>query len=97
MDASASPPARNPFTLNAYSANYHNVNRASKDLPVSRHIPQLLETLAKNRVMILVGETGSGKTTQFPKELLLHDADIKKLGGPLLALTQPRQLAAAMV
>ncbi len=37
------------------------------DLPVSARRDDILAALQNNRVLILCGETGSGKTTQIPK------------------------------
>ena len=36
-------------------------------LPVSLRAKEIIEAIKKNRVLILCGETGSGKTTQLPK------------------------------
>jgi ATP-dependent helicase HrpA len=40
------------------------------DLPVSARRDDILDALRNNRVLILCGETGSGKTTQIPKMCL---------------------------
>jgi ATP-dependent helicase HrpA len=40
------------------------------DLPVSARRDDILAALRNNRVLILCGETGSGKTTQIPKMCL---------------------------
>src|SRR5258708_3553526 len=37
------------------------------ELPVSAHREQLLEAIRDNQVVVVAGETGSGKTTQLPK------------------------------
>ncbi len=42
------------------------IQRQRKQLPIFNHRQKILETIAKNPVTILVGETGSGKTTQIP-------------------------------
>ena len=36
-------------------------------LPVSANVEKILQTIASNQVVIIAGETGSGKTTQLPK------------------------------
>ncbi len=59
-------------------------------LPVSLRREEILATLAAHKVVVLTGETGSGKTTQLPKMLL--EAGYGRRG--LLALTQPRRVAA---
>ncbi|KAL8922922.1 MAG: hypothetical protein Q9208_004884 [Pyrenodesmia sp. 3 TL-2023] len=85
----------NPFTKKAYSANYFVLREKALTLPVSQRLPQLLSSIKQNTVVILTGETGSGKTTQVPKAMLLDPELIKS--GKKLALTQNRRLAAQLV
>ena len=85
----------NPFTKKAYSANFFMLRNLAQTLPVSQRLPQLLSTIKTNNVVIVVGETGSGKTTQLPKAIVLDD-ELKK-SGKKLALTQNRRLAAQLV
>jgi ATP-dependent helicase HrpA len=59
-------------------------------LPVSQRREEIIAALRAHPVLVLTGETGSGKTTQLPKMLL--DAGYGRRG--LIALTQPRRLAA---
>ncbi|MFN3543597.1 MAG: ATP-dependent RNA helicase HrpA [Thiobacillus sp.] len=63
------------------------------DLPVSSRRDDILAALAKHRVLILCGETGSGKTTQIPKMCL--EAGVR--AGKLIGCTQPRRIAARSV
>ena len=60
------------------------------ELPVSARRADLLEAIADNQVVIVAGETGSGKTTQLPKLCL-------EAGRERIAHTQPRRLAARTV
>src|SRR5919108_686261 len=60
------------------------------ELPVTAHREQLLEAIRDNQVVVVAGETGSGKTTQLPKLCL-------ELGRERVAHTQPRRLAARTV
>nr|MDA3961175.1 helicase-related protein [Planctomycetota bacterium] len=64
-----------------------------EDLPVSGEREQVLELLRTRRVVVLTGETGSGKTTQLPKMLL--EAGFGRRG--MIAVTQPRRVAAVAV
>ena len=59
-------------------------------LPVSQRRAEIIAALKTHPVLVLTGETGSGKTTQLPKMLL--EAGYGRRG--LVALTQPRRLAA---
>src|ERR687894_348700 len=60
------------------------------ELPVTAHREELLEAIGANQVVVVAGETGSGKTTQLPKLCL-------ELGRERIAHTQPRRLAARTV
>lgn len=63
------------------------------ELPVSQSADVLIEAIEKNQVIIVAGETGSGKTTQLPKLALLAGRGLTGLIGH----TQPRRLAARSV
>ena len=41
----------------------------SQDLPVLAYREKILDLLIENRTIVVVGETGSGKTTQIPQYL----------------------------
>ena len=43
---------------------------ASKSLPIAKHKSTIIQKLERNRVLIISGDTGCGKTTQVPKFLL---------------------------
>jgi ATP-dependent helicase HrpA len=60
------------------------------DLPIAAEAANLAEAIAAHPVVIVAGETGSGKTTQLPKIALL--AGRGRAGR--IGLTQPRRLAA---
>ncbi|KAI4623041.1 uncharacterized protein J4E87_006134 [Alternaria ethzedia] len=63
-------------------------------LPIAQLKDQLLYTIDTYPVTIVVGETGSGKTTQIPKFLL--EAGWCN-GGKQIAITQPRRIACTSV
>ena len=63
------------------------------DLPVNERRADIAKLIANHQVVIVCGETGSGKTTQLPKICL--DLGIGSRG--LIGHTQPRRLAARSV
>lgn len=63
------------------------------DLPLSSRTEDIKEAITENQVIIVAGETGSGKTTQLPKICLDLGLGIKGMIGH----TQPRRLAARTV
>lgn len=64
-----------------------NLYENRRDLPVFQHKEEILSHFDRNQVTILVGETGSGKSTQIPQFLL--EGQNKRI-----AVTQPRRVAA---
>lgn len=64
-----------------------------EDLPVSLRHDEIVNAIKQNQVVIICGETGSGKTTQIPKMCLEAGCGVRGLIGH----TQPRRLAARAV
>ncbi|MCL1919551.1 MAG: ATP-dependent RNA helicase HrpA [Kiritimatiellaeota bacterium] len=60
------------------------------ELPITAHIDEIAEALRRHQVLIVCGDTGSGKTTQLPKIALKAGRGTRGLIG----CTQPRRLAA---
>jgi ATP-dependent helicase HrpA len=63
------------------------------ELPISVRAEELVATIQANPVVILAGETGSGKTTQIPKMCLAAGRGV----AGRIACTQPRRVAALSV
>ena len=63
------------------------------DLPVSARAEEIAELISKHQVIVVAGETGSGKTTQLPKICLQAGCGVKGMIGH----TQPRRIAARTV
>ena len=57
-------PVINPWNKRPYSQKYYEILEKRKTLPVWQEKQDFLDKLDKFQTMILVGETGSGKTTQ---------------------------------
>jgi ATP-dependent RNA helicase DHX8/PRP22 len=64
-----------------------------ESLPVFKFRTQLLEAIQSNQILIVVGDTGSGKTTQMTQYL----AEAGFANNGLIGCTQPRRVAAMSV
>ncbi|XP_041368173.1 putative pre-mRNA-splicing factor ATP-dependent RNA helicase PRP1 [Gigantopelta aegis] len=85
----------NPFTGMAFSPRYYQLINKRMSLPVWEYKDKFSEMLTKYQTIVLVGETGSGKTTQIPQWCLEWTrARYPKRG---VACTQPRRVAAMSV
>jgi pre-mRNA-splicing factor ATP-dependent RNA helicase DHX15/PRP43 len=54
----------NPFTDKTFSAKYQKILEGRRKLPVHAQRQEFLNMVHSNQFVVLVGETGSGKTTQ---------------------------------
>lgn len=63
------------------------------ELPICDRTPEIVEMIQQHQVVILAGETGSGKTTQIPKMCLAAGRG----SAGRIACTQPRRVAALSV
>jgi ATP-dependent helicase HrpA len=63
------------------------------ELPITAKQKLIIETLRNHQVVVITGETGSGKTTQIPKMCLA--AGLGRRG--IIGLTQPRRIAAVSI
>ncbi|KAF7315767.1 hypothetical protein MIND_00092700 [Mycena indigotica] len=85
--AESTPPRKKARLSNGVSST---IQEQRQDLPIARGREALVHEISANEVTILIGETGSGKTTQVPQYLL--DAGIS--GEGTIGITQPRKVAA---
>ncbi|MGE8385789.1 MAG: DEAD/DEAH box helicase, partial [Pseudomonas putida] len=67
--------------------------RYDDNLPIAAKRDEIKKALAENQVLVIAGETGSGKTTQLPKICL----ELGRGSHGLIAHTQPRRIAARSV
>ncbi|KAG4100218.1 P-loop containing nucleoside triphosphate hydrolase protein [Neocallimastix lanati (nom. inval.)] len=79
----------------------------NKNIPIYKYKDQLIDAIQQYQILVIVGETGSGKTTQLPQyilnELNYHgdsdkaendDGKKRKSSRMSIAVTQPRRIAA---
>lgn len=64
--------------------------RIPPELPIANYTQEILSALRRHQVIIVCGDTGSGKTTQLPKLAMMARPEARGLIG----VTQPRRLAA---
>ena len=67
--------------------------RIDAELPIGREAEAIVELIQKHQVVVIAGETGSGKTTQLPKLCLAAGRG----AAGLIGCTQPRRIAARAV
>uniref|UniRef100_A0A8H8CGF1 RNA helicase n=1 Tax=Psilocybe cubensis TaxID=181762 RepID=A0A8H8CGF1_PSICU len=85
----------NPFTKQPHSGQYKKILETRKKLPVFAQMDEFLKIFSENQIIVMVGETGSGKTTQIPQFVAYSDLPHTK--GKMVACTQPRRVAAMSV
>lgn len=82
----------NPFLKAPHTARYKKILETRKKLPVFAQMDEFMEMFNKNQVIIVAGETGSGKTTQIPQFVAF--SDLPHTRGRMIACTQSRRLSA---
>lgn len=70
------------------------IQETRKSLPIFKYRDEFIAAIEQYQILVLVGETGSGKTTQLPQ--YLHEAGFTK-DGLKIGCTQPRRVAAMSV
>eukprot|EP00887_Chlorella_sp_A99_P003973 scaffold11.g3973.t1 len=87
-------PSVNPYTGRPYSNRYYQILSGRKGLPVWQAKQDFTQMLHAHQTIILVGETGSGKTTQIAQ--FIAEAGYCQAGKKVVC-TQPRRVAAMSV
>ncbi|KAJ1649124.1 hypothetical protein GGF38_006218, partial [Coemansia sp. RSA 25] len=82
------------FIRSYSSSNTLPIDEQRRQLPAYSHRMQLLYAIENHSVVIVVGEPGSGKSTQLPQ--YLYEAGWAA-NGKTIGCTQPRRIAAAML
>ncbi|KAI9872718.1 MAG: DEAH-box ATP-dependent RNA helicase prp43 [Pleopsidium flavum] len=85
----------NAFNGQPLSNQYFGILKTRRGLPVHAQRDEFLQMYQKSQILVFVGETGSGKTTQIPQFVLFDD--LPHFQHKLVACTQPRRVAAMSV
>ncbi|GJJ73070.1 hypothetical protein EMPS_05428 [Entomortierella parvispora] len=67
------------------------IRKQQEALPIYDHRDGLMDAIRDNGILVIIGETGSGKTTQLPRYV------IEEFRGMRVGVTQPRRIAAISV
>ncbi|NWH71165.1 DHX37 helicase, partial [Piaya cayana] len=68
------------------------IQEARLKLPILAEEQVIMEAISENPIVIICGETGSGKTTQVPQ--FLYEAGYARYGSGAIGITEPRRVAA---
>ncbi|XP_075165231.1 DEAH-box helicase 15 [Haematobia irritans] len=88
------PGSINPFNKRPYSQRFFQLYKKRITLPVFEYQADFMRLLNNHQCIVLVGETGSGKTTQIPQWCVEYAVSQGKKG---VSCTQPRRVAAMSV
>mmetsp|Transcript_6927 Transcript_6927/g.28201 ORF Transcript_6927/g.28201 Transcript_6927/m.28201 type:complete len:706 (-) Transcript_6927:1679-3796(-) len=87
------PTHTNRYTGRPYTTKYFEILEKRRELPVWQQREEFAQMLNRHQTLVLVGETGSGKTTQIPQFVV----ESGFLSGKMCVCTQPRRVAAMSV
>eukprot|EP00126_Sphaerothecum_destruens_P013566 Sdes_comp23224_c0_seq1m21515 len=85
----------NPLNGKPFTERYYSILEGRSKLPVWEYKQQFLQLLDNHQIIVLVGETGSGKTTQIPQ--WCTEVEFKDNPRGMVGCTQPRRVAAMSV
>ncbi|KIJ21992.1 hypothetical protein PAXINDRAFT_159969 [Paxillus involutus ATCC 200175] len=96
-DGRSDEQVKQDFEAMCQSSTYAELLASRRRLPAFAAKAQFLDALDKNRVVIVVGETGCGKTTQLPQFILDSLICAGRGSNASIVITQPRRISAISV
>ncbi|KAI0691979.1 P-loop containing nucleoside triphosphate hydrolase protein [Cytidiella melzeri] len=93
-DGRSDSQVKEDFDLTTKKPAYEKMLFARQKLPAFAAKDTFLATLEKNRCVVVVGETGCGKTTQLPQFILDSLIQVNRGASASIIITQPRRLSA---
>lgn len=96
-DANADAVARKQLAETRASAGYQRFLEFRQQLPATSFRTSLVSLLEEQRVIVVSGETGCGKTTQVPQFLLESEVEAGRGSVCRIVVTQPRRISAISV
>ena len=94
LSAEAIADWRSEFSAKQSSSRYQSMLGQRKRLPAFKNGDAVVDTIAKNQVVVISGETGCGKTTQVPQLILEHEMLNGRGHMCNIICTQPRRISA---
>ncbi|KAJ3020558.1 UNVERIFIED_CONTAM: hypothetical protein HDU68_010116 [Siphonaria sp. JEL0065] len=85
------------FMVRKSNPQYRKMAEFREQLPVSLMKAEILALIEKHQVVIISGETGSGKSTQIPQFLLEHAIEQGRASQTNIVCTQPRRISATSI
>jgi hypothetical protein len=85
---------RNKSAREKNDVSFRDVQNVRRTLPSAKESEVIVQSVLNNRVLLISGETGCGKTTQVPQFLLNHAMETGRGGEINIICTQPRRIAA---
>ncbi|TMW64485.1 hypothetical protein Poli38472_011365 [Pythium oligandrum] len=87
----------NPLTGSPFTSQYFKLLAQRQKLPVYQFLHEIEDAVKNNQVIVIEGETGSGKTTQIPQFLTNMKIPGTTSTAKMVACTQPRRVAAMSI
>ncbi|ORX39465.1 P-loop containing nucleoside triphosphate hydrolase protein [Piromyces finnis] len=79
------------------NSSYKAMLKKRETLPIYKHRKEILDLIENNQVVLIAGETGSGKSTQIPQFIMEYMEENNQLDKCNVICTQPRRISAISI